>query len=78
MIRIGAWVRRERNGVALSKGHYVESVVADDAFTRCGRRMHDEPRRGGVLVVHDGAVSRASRPLDWELCQLGCDRGPFG
>ena len=70
-VRIGAWVRRER-GRRVSKGHYVDSVVAGDAVTRCGRRMRDGRTVSGVLVVHDGAVSRASRPLDWDLCQGGC------
>ena len=59
---IGAWVRRE--GVTM--GHLVESIIAGDAVTRCGRRMKDEltPK----LTVHTGSVSRASRPLDWQLC----------
>jgi hypothetical protein len=33
-VNIGDWVRR-RGG----KWHLVESIVTDDAFTRCGRRM---------------------------------------
>lgn len=33
---IGQWVKREGQ-----KWHLVESVVADDAVTRCGRRLRD-------------------------------------
>lgn len=40
---IGAWVRRERNGTAVTREHLCESLVADDAVTRCGRRMRDTP-----------------------------------
>lgn len=43
--KIGWWVRR-LNGRKdrATKWHLVDSVVAGDAFTRCGRRMkHDSP-----------------------------------
>lgn len=33
-MNIGNWIRRPRR-----KWHLVESIVADDAVTRCGRRM---------------------------------------
>ena len=33
---IGQWVRRSG-----TKWHLIDSVVAGDAFTRCGRRMRD-------------------------------------
>ena len=70
-MHIGSWVRRER-GSRHSRGHLVESVVSHDAVVRCGRRMRDDaPATTGRLVVHDGPVSRASRPLDWTLCR-GC------
>lgn len=39
---IGSWVRRKGR-----KWHLVESVVADDAITRCGRRM------AGLLEVSE-------------------------
>ena len=42
---IGAWCMRSRYRVA----HLVESVVAGDAITRCGRRMSDELTSGGSL-----------------------------
>lgn len=38
-MNIGVWVRRERWG---KKWHLVESVIADDAITRCGRRLTNE------------------------------------
>jgi hypothetical protein len=37
-IAIGKWVRRERPE---AKWHVVESVIAGDAITHCGRRMAD-------------------------------------
>jgi hypothetical protein len=45
-IAIGQWVKRQRLTVA----HLVESVVADDAVVRCGRRLRDEPNSRGPLV----------------------------
>jgi hypothetical protein len=48
-IAIGQWVKRSRLTVA----HLVESVVAGDAVTRCGRRMADEPNSRGPLVEAD-------------------------
>ena len=44
---IGQWVRRETRK-HVTKWHLVESVVADDAVTRCGRRMRNE--LGGLKV----------------------------
>ena len=40
---IGSWIRRERGGMA----HLVESIVAGDAITHCGRRFSDEPTQSG-------------------------------
>ena len=37
-MEIGNWVRRAKRP---GKWHLVESIVADDAFVRCGRRMRD-------------------------------------
>jgi hypothetical protein len=48
-IAIGQWVKRHRLTVA----HLVESVVAGDAVTTCGRRMRDEPNSRGPLVEAD-------------------------
>jgi hypothetical protein len=48
LVKIGDWVRR-RGG----KWHKVESVVAGDAVTRCGRRMHEVSAYSGRLQVSD-------------------------
>ncbi len=42
---IGQWVKRNEG-----KWHLVESVVSDDAITRCGRRLHNE---GGILQASE-------------------------
>jgi hypothetical protein len=47
--QIGTWVRRERAAF----WHFVESLVAQDAITRCGRRLRDEPNSRGELVFSD-------------------------
>lgn len=65
-LRIGAWVRRD---VGANYGstllHKVESVVAEAAITKCGRRM--EPvtgaRSSNHLEVWMAAVSRGSQPI---------------
>lgn len=44
-LAIGQWVMRERRQV----GHLVESIVADDAITRCGRRMPERTSRGELV-----------------------------
>jgi hypothetical protein len=36
---IGSWVSRVRNLKSLTKPHLVDSTVADEPFTRCGRRL---------------------------------------
>lgn len=36
-IAIGTWVRRKPR----QKWHLIESVIANDAVTRCGRRLED-------------------------------------
>jgi hypothetical protein len=45
-MNIGDWVQREKRGVP----HYVESIVAGDVVTRCGKRMRNEPNRDGGLT----------------------------
>lgn len=45
-VGIGEWVMREHYGI----GHLVESLIAGDAVTRCGRRMTDRTT-GGLLLV---------------------------
>lgn len=45
---IGDWVVREHRG----RPHIVESLVAGDVITRCGRRLRDEPTKtGGRLML---------------------------
>lgn len=58
---VGQWVRRQGQ-----KWHLVESVVADDAVTRCGRRLRNEV---GPLDVSD--VMPLTRMIDQpQLCKL--------
>jgi hypothetical protein len=45
-MNIGDWVRRSS-----TKWHLVDSVVAGDAFTRCGRRMRQDGLRLEVSDV---------------------------
>jgi hypothetical protein len=38
--RVGQWVARvDEAGRDLTKWHHVESVIADEPITRCGRRL---------------------------------------
>ncbi len=52
-MNIGNWVRR--NG----KWHLVESVIADAAITRCGRRMEPTASRGALEVSEVEPLTRA-------------------
>lgn len=62
---IGDWVRRR------GKWHAVESVVAGDAFTRCGRRMDRFAKRGELEVSPVQPLTRMiGQP---QLCKAGCD-----
>ena len=45
---IGNWVKR-----GSGRWHLVESVIADAAITRCGRRMEPTTPRGGALEVSE-------------------------
>lgn len=47
--RIGTWVKREKR----QHWHLIESLVANDAVTRCGRRLRDEPNSRGGLTFTD-------------------------
>ena len=58
---IGDWVRRR------GKWHLVESVVADAAITRCGRRMEPTASRG-ELEVAEHEVTRTGHPRDCRRC----------
>ncbi len=61
--RIGTWVKREKRHY----WHLVESLVANDAVTACGRRLTDEANSRGELVYSDAPA------IGWE-CK-GCQRG---
>jgi hypothetical protein len=62
-MNVGQWVKRGR------KWHLVESIVAGDVITRCGRRMAD----GRPFEVSD--VMPLTRMIDQpQLCKAGCDR----
>jgi hypothetical protein len=69
-MKIGDWIRR-RGG----KWHLVESVVADDAITRCGRRMDRVTISGGELQVSD--VMPLTRMIGQPQNCRRCDP-PFG
>jgi hypothetical protein len=54
VIEIGKLIRRQRSG---AKWHFVESVVAGAAITRCGRRM--EPENGSGKLDADPILTGA-------------------
>lgn len=56
-VLIGEWVTRQRRGVP----HIVESVVAGDAITRCGRRLGDTATKSGGLLVQAPHGARKCR-----------------
>ena len=80
-VNIGSWVKREGTFRLREDGtwtgprwHLVESVVAEDAVTRCGKRMDRVTRSGGELQVSE--VMPLTRMISQpQLCKAGCDRG---
>ncbi len=72
-MNIGNWVKRPPGG----KWHLVESVVAEDAVTRCGRRMDrflrtPAPQHHRELQVSE--VMPLTRMIGQpQLCKGGCD-----
>lgn len=52
-LAIGSYVSRALSG---RRWHIVESIVADDAITKCGRRLKNE---AGKFYVRDTLVTRA-------------------
>jgi hypothetical protein len=66
-MNIGSWVRRPGG-----KFHLVESIVAGDAITHCGRRM-DRTNRNGELEVSE--VMPLTRLIGQPQNCRGCDRG---
>lgn len=74
-LQIGQWVRRAYEGTALvangPKWHLVESVVAGDAVTRCGRRLRDDPAKPFEVADTMPLTRMIGQP---QLCRAGCQR----
>lgn len=49
--KIGQYVARKRSRSTTGPAHYVESEIAGDVVTRCGRRMAPKTADGYGLVV---------------------------
>lgn len=65
---IGDWVRRRRVG---AKWHVVESVIAGDAVTRCGRRMRDHSADHPIAPLERTPVMPLTRMIDQpQLCEV--------
>ena len=62
--RIGQYVVRYEDGHPVTRAHLVESVVAEDAFTRCGRRLQDTRPTGTELRYYVAPPIR--------ICAGGC------
>jgi len=56
MLEIGSWVRRD--GAYRSKWHLIESTIAGDAVTHCGRRLRNETA-GSLEVSKVEPLTRA-------------------
>jgi len=52
VMEVSNWAKRPGRG----KWHLVESIIAGDAVTHCGRRLSDE---GGLLVSQVQPLTRA-------------------
>jgi hypothetical protein len=69
-MNIGQWIRRD---TGRAKWHLVESIVADDAITRCGRRMEARTRSVPPLGLEISDVMPLTRmPNQPQLCKSGC------
>lgn len=62
--QIGVWVKRTG-----TKWHLVDSVVAGDAVTRCGRRMRDPDLQVSEVMPLTRMIGQP------QLCKAGCDPG---
>lgn len=76
-MKVGDWVQRVYFGIDIrpnGKWHFVESVIAGAAITKCGRRLEPtlkDPRAG--LDVSD--VMPLTRLIGQpQLCHGGCSR----
>ena len=71
MLVIGQWVRRVRllstgGKTALTKWHLVESIVDDEPFTNCGRRL----RKRDDSTIETSDVEPLTRMIGQpQLCQ---------
>ena len=63
-MEIGNWVRRPGG-----KWHLIESTVAGDAFTKCGRRMDKTNANGRLEVIDDLPLTRMiGQPQNCKMC----------
>lgn len=68
MIEIGNWVRREKSG---AKWHLVESVIDDEAITRCGRRMEQASALNDLEALDVSDVMPLTRMIGQpQLCKF--------
>ena len=66
-MNIGDWVRRRRAG---AKWHVVESVIANDAVTHCGRRMRPRADDHPIAPLDVSEVMPLTRMIGQpQLCQ---------
>ena len=73
-MQIGNWVKRGRG-----KWHVVESIVAEDAVTRCGKRMADWPDSHGPGKLQVSALMPLTRMIGQpQLCKAGCEARESG
>lgn len=57
--RIGTYVARIRSAHTTGPAHFVESEIAGDVITRCGRRMDAKTKDGrGLVTVVPSAVEQ--------------------
>ena len=54
---IGRWASR----LGLSRAHWVDSTVAGDIFTRCGRRIAPKSWDGGTDEIYIAALPLAEQ-----------------
>lgn len=64
-MEIGNWIKRGRQ----QKWHLVESIVAGDAFTKCGRRMDRITDEGRLRVSQQIMLTRMiGQPQNCKFC----------
>jgi len=66
-MNVGDWVRRQRSG---AKWHLVESVIAGDAVTNCGRRMRPRSATHAIAPLQVSPIMPLTRMIGQpQLCQ---------